>query len=65
MKSLSLRNQIHLNNILANQNYLWSNNDIGSIQQTTMYNVRPIRNYNGPKIDWNGEELALSGDSTE
>jgi acylphosphatase len=35
------------------------NHDIRSIQRTTMYNVRPIKNYTGPKIDWNREELGL------
>jgi archaellum component FlaC len=27
-----------------------------------MYNVRPIKSYTGPKIDWNREELGLISD---
>ncbi len=40
---------------------LSKNEDIRSITQPQikMYNVRPIKNYKGPKIDWNGEELGL------
>ena len=50
-----------MQNIEAFHSYI-RNHDIRSIQQTTMYNVRPIKNYTGPKVDWNREELGLISD---
>jgi acylphosphatase len=48
-------------NIEAFHSYV-SNTDILSIKQPTPYKVGQVRNYKGPKIDWNGEELGLISD---